>query len=67
MNPCVQSAPPQLPVPGMSHSVFLPSGVQGHVIAAPPQSGVSYSLGEPVNSYAQSASPQLPVPVFRAV
>ena len=62
VNPRAQSAPPQLSMPGMSRSVFSPSGVQGHVIDAPPQSAASHSFGEPVNPYVQSAPPQLPMP-----
>ena len=57
-----QSAPPQLPMPGVLHSAVSRSHAQDHVIGAPPQSAVSQSFGEPVNPHAQSAPPQLPMP-----
>ena len=57
-----QSAPPQLPMPGVLHSAVSRSHAQDHVIGAPPQSAVSHSFGEPVNPHAQSAPPQLLMP-----
>ena len=57
-----QSAPLQLPMPGVLPSGVSRSVAQDHVIGAPPQSVVSHSFGEPVNPHAQSAPPQLHMP-----
>ena len=64
MKPYTKSAPPQLPMLGVSHSGVSCSVVKDHVIGAPPQLAVSHSFGEPVNPRAQSTPPQLPAEIY---
>ena len=59
VNPHAQSAPPQLPMPGVLCSGVSRSVVKDHVIGAPPQLPVNHCSGEPVMPHALSASPQM--------